>query len=157
MSPAIAVHQEQRRLLREEVYVSADPRNPYALAAVDRSLYHVAMEMERACEHYYAPLSRQAPDTAARFRELVTQWRADVQMLSSSTDIAMHPAYQRIIAMGSEVLPMILRELERSLDHWFWALRAITGINPVPPAHRGRRKEMVTDWLRWARERGIRW
>ena len=34
--------------------------------------------------------------------------------------------YQRIIGMGLPVVPLILEELEREPDQWFWALEAIT-------------------------------
>ena len=39
---------------------------------------------------------------------------------------------------GAAAVPLILRELERSIDHWFWALGAITGANPIVEEHRGR-------------------
>lgn len=45
-------------------------------------------------------------------------------------EMAMHPAYQRIIGLGPEVAPLLLRELERQPDHWFWALKALTGADP---------------------------
>ena len=70
----------------------------------------------------------------------------------------MDPAYQQIIGLGREALPLILRELEAGrVDHWFWALFAITGENPVTPAHEGRLDEMALDWLSWARRTGVAW
>ena len=35
--------------------------------------------------------------------------------------------------MGEPVVPLILDELRREPDHWFWALEAITEENPVRP------------------------
>ena len=52
-------------------------------------------------------------------------------MFSSITEIAMHPAYQQIIGMGSIAIPFIMRELENRPAHWFWALKSITGEDPV--------------------------
>ena len=75
-------------------------------------------------------------------------------LLAQDAQIAMHPAYQRIIGMGSEVLPLILRRLSRKPDHWFWALEAITGENPVPESSQGRLGEMAEAWLDWARSHG---
>ncbi len=66
----------------------------------------------------------------------------------------MLPAYQAIIGMGRTALPFIFEELHQRGGHWFWALRAITGENPVPPEHRGNVEAMTQDWLRWARDRG---
>jgi hypothetical protein len=66
----------------------------------------------------------------------------------------MHPAYQQIIGIGPAAVPLLLRELERDVDHWFWALKAITGVDPVPPASRGKVREMAAAWLRWGRDQG---
>jgi hypothetical protein len=73
---------------------------------------------------------------------------------SSATDAAMHPAYQRIVGMGPQVLPLIFRELDECPGHWFWALRSITGANPVRPEDQGRAAAMREAWLDWARRRG---
>ncbi|MBL8793569.1 MAG: hypothetical protein JNM56_06680 [Planctomycetia bacterium] len=89
-----------------------------------------------------------------RFQELRRQWKEDTLYLSSITDIALHPAYQRIIGMGREALPLIFAELRRGTDHWFWALKAITGADPVPAADRGKMPRMAAAWLAWARDHG---
>src|SRR5689334_22116683 len=36
----------------------------------------------------------------AEFQQLLRQWKEDTEFLSASSEIAMHPAYQRIMAMG---------------------------------------------------------
>jgi hypothetical protein len=66
----------------------------------------------------------------------------------------MCPSYQRIIGLGPAVLPFLLRELEREPDHWFWALKAITGADPVPPSSRGKVREMARFWIEWGRQQG---
>ncbi|MEC4818386.1 MAG: hypothetical protein SAK29_34710 [Scytonema sp. PMC 1069.18] len=91
------------------------------------------------------------------FLELAEQWRRETGMLSVVTKISMHPAYQRIIGMGQPVVPLIMRELEREPDHWFWALSAITGANPVKPEQRGRLNQMAQAWIEWGRANGYRW
>ncbi|MBD2355867.1 hypothetical protein H6G41_14780 [Tolypothrix sp. FACHB-123] len=91
------------------------------------------------------------------FLELAEQWRQETGMLSAIAKISMHPAYQRIIGMGQPVVPLILRELERQPDHWFWALNAITGANPVKPEQRGRIKQMAQAWIDWGKTNGYRW
>jgi hypothetical protein len=92
-----------------------------------------------------------------RFRRLADAWRAETAYLSSSTAIFEHPAYQEIIQMGPEAIPLLLRELSADPDHWAWALTSITGENPVPPADRGNLPRMTEAWLRWGREHGYRW
>jgi hypothetical protein len=68
--------------------------------------------------------------------------------------MVMHPAYQQIIGMGERVVPVLLRELERRPNHWFWALKAITRQDPVPDEARGDFDAMVGAWLRWGRTQG---
>ncbi len=54
--------------------------------------------------------------------------------------------------MGQPVLPLILQELERRPDHWFWALHAITGEDPARSTDD---VDAATDaWLNWGRARG---
>jgi hypothetical protein len=86
--------------------------------------------------------------------ELANRWRDETALLSSVTKIAIHPAYQRMIGMGLAALPLIFRELERRPSHWFWALRAITGENPVRPEDAGNLGKMTKAWLAFAREHG---
>jgi len=89
------------------------------------------------------------------FRKLVRQWKQDTAALSSITHIARHPAYQRIIGMGEKALPLILQELQREPDEWFWALTAITGASPIPTEASGDLAQMAEAWLRWGRERNL--
>jgi len=87
------------------------------------------------------------------FERLVAEWKSGRRPTSAAVKMAAHPAYQRIIEMGkansSAIVPLLLAELERSPDHWFIALHAITGADPVPATSRGRLKEMTTAWKRW--------
>lgn len=90
-----------------------------------------------------------------RFQDLARQWREETCLISSTTDMAMHPAYQQIIGMGQEALSLIFEEMRRQPGHWFWALQAITGENPVPTSERGQVPKMTQAWLEWARQHGI--
>ena len=69
--------------------------------------------------------------------------------------MVMHPAYQRIIGMGRRAVPLLLGELEKKPGHWFWALNAIAGENPVPAEAEGKLGDMAQAWLGWGRERGL--
>jgi hypothetical protein len=90
-----------------------------------------------------------------RFEQLARKWREETQWLSSTTDLAMHPAYQAIIGMGPDALPMILTELEANSGYWYWALKAISNEDPVPPSDRGAIKKMRAAWLRWGKEKAL--
>ncbi len=89
-----------------------------------------------------------------RFHTLANEWRRATSHLSSVADISIHPAYQRIIGMGPAVVPLILSELERETDDWFWALNAITGADPIPRKSWGKMDEMAQAWIRWGRRHG---
>ncbi len=97
------------------------------------------------------------PVTAERFAQLAARWKIQRGPISSLSEMVMHPAYQQVIGMGQSAIPLLLRELAQRPDHWFWALKAITGIDPVPPEHRGDLALMSDDWLRWGREQGYAW
>jgi hypothetical protein len=90
-----------------------------------------------------------------RFDQLTAEWKANTGHLSVSAQMAMHPAYQRIIGMGPAVLPLILDDLRREPHHWFWALQAITGEDPVPPSARGHVRAMADTWVAWGRDQGL--
>lgn len=90
----------------------------------------------------------------SQFHSLADQWRRETGMLSSINKMVMHPAYQRIIGMGAGAIVPILRELQRRPDHWFWALSAITGENPVPQECVGNLRQMADAWTDWGRKRG---
>jgi len=92
---------------------------------------------------------------AARFAVLADQWKAATALLSSTTAMVNHPAYRAIIALGAPVVPLLLRDLEREPVHWFEALQAITGEDPVPREHWGNSMAMATDWLAWGRQHGL--
>ncbi len=89
-----------------------------------------------------------------RFRQLAAQWKEESLYLSNSTRMAMLKPYQRIIGMGPVVVPLILEELQREPDHWFWALEAITQEDVVPPESRGKIGEMADAWIAWGKQQG---
>jgi hypothetical protein len=86
-----------------------------------------------------------------RFHALAARWREETGVISSMTELVQHPAYQEIIGMGWDVVPLLLRELEERPHHWFWALKVITGEDPVKPEQRGDLEQMAEAWLRWSR------
>jgi hypothetical protein len=98
-----------------------------------------------------------AETVAERFHRLAAVWRQDTEYLSSMEEAERHPAYQEIIALGPEVMPLLLRDLEENHTHWFAALEAITGARPASAAPAGNIPGLVTAWLLWAKEHGCRW
>ncbi len=87
---------------------------------------------------------------------MAAEWKSQAEFLASPTKIAELPAYQAIIAVGSAAVPLILGELRREPDHWFVALKRITGADPVPEDARGDIDRMAQAWLDWGHTHGVR-
>ncbi len=91
---------------------------------------------------------------AKKFQTLAGQRKQETRHLSLMSDIVLNKAYQQIIGMGKPAIPLLLKALKEQPDHWFWALRSITGENPISPADRGRLPKMAEAWLQWGKEHG---
>ena len=102
-------------------------------------------------------MQQEAADLAQEFRRLADQWRRERGATSLAKRMAEHPAYRQITAMGEKAVPLILAELERQPDHWFFALHEITGASPVPVQSQGKLQEMAEAWIDWGRRQGYRW
>ena len=102
---------------------------------------------------------KSAPTTPAeelsdKFLRLSNQWKHDTGHLSLLSQIAAHPSYQDIVAMGESAIPLILRDLETEPNHWFSALLAIAGEGPEIPVHeRGDIKAVSEAWLKWGKSK----
>ena len=90
------------------------------------------------------------------FNRLAAEWKSQAEFLASPTKIAELPAYQAIIAVGPAAVPLILNELHIEPDHWFVALKRITGEDPVPEDARGDIDRMAEAWLDWGHTHGVR-
>jgi len=95
------------------------------------------------------------PALQERFEQLKNQWKVQSKYLSNTAQMAMLWSYQQIIGMGAPVLPLILAELLHETDHWFWALEAIAGENPVPAEAAGDVAASADAWLEWGRSKGL--
>jgi hypothetical protein len=104
----IPVTSEQEKLIRE-----ASENEPEGMAAWARAvLLHAAR----------TKVGSRGTANAQEFSELVHQWKAERNAISTARRMADHPAYRKIIDMGVDAIPLILQELEKEPDHWFIAL-----------------------------------
>lgn len=88
-----------------------------------------------------------------KFEHLRDNWYMERGVSSSLSRITSCPSYLRIMGMGEKALPMILAQLRREgddPDHWFTALEAITGEDPVTQDMYGSTVKMAMAWLEWA-------
>jgi hypothetical protein len=102
-----------------------------------------------------ATVTRTSTHVVNRFQRLAAEWKQQSGYLSNTAQMAMLTPYQRIIGMGMDVVPLILRELQRDPDQWFWALEAITEEDPVPTEAKGKVALMAQAWVEWGRQRGL--
>jgi hypothetical protein len=93
-------------------------------------------------------------DVRERFRHLADQWKGQSRHMSNAAQMAMLKPYQQIIGMGEAVVPLLLEELQRDPDQWFWALEAITQENPVSPPAAGKVLAMAEEWVTWGKRQG---
>ena len=99
-------------------------------------------------------------DERQLFALYVEQWREERGITSSISDMVVCPSYLKIIALGEKALPMLLAQIEREgddPDHWFAALEAITGQDPVPEDAYGDTVKMAKAWLLWAEKKHAWW
>jgi hypothetical protein len=59
--------------------------------------------------------------------------------------------------LGPPVVPLLLRDLERTNRHWFTALATITNGNPIAPEDAGNIRKMAQAWLDWGKQQGYQW
>ncbi len=88
-------------------------------------------------------------DNYKKFNQLKQRWIEETKFYSSISEIVMHPAYQSIIGMGEIAIPFIIQEMAVRPNHWFGALKSITGEDPVSFDERGQMDKMTYVWLRW--------
>jgi hypothetical protein len=97
---------------------------------------------------------RSERQVAERFEQLAERWRAETGFLSDPDVRYMNSAYQQIIGLGPAVLRYLVRDLERTQEHWFWALESIVGEDHARGSETVR--AAVEAWLVWAKSVGLR-
>ena len=98
-------------------------------------------------------LHEEAEQQHPEFAVLAERWRRETRFSSSLDEKILHPAYQSIIATGKSAVPLVLSELESHHGHWFWALRFMTGEDPVPEGSNMAQARRA--WLEWGRGKGL--
>lgn len=89
-----------------------------------------------------------------RFLEYAEKWDKETLFISSTPKKVLHESYQNIMAMGPDVVPYLLRDLQRTGRSWFWALRHLTRTDPVPPEDQGNLDKMIAAWVAWGKREG---
>lgn len=90
------------------------------------------------------------PELEQIFSGLAATWQEETGGLSSTTRRYSHWAYQAILRLGRDAIPLILTEINERPDWWFEALYALAKpkVNPVRPGMTF--EEAVNAWNMWA-------
>lgn len=83
------------------------------------------------------------------FDYLVAKWKSETEMEALASRKATNFAYQCIIGMGEDAVPLILESLAGELDDWFWALTAITRENVAEGTNT--LAEAADAWIQWGK------
>jgi hypothetical protein len=134
---------------------SRTQRLPRPTVGASPDAWNLIKRLDEVAAHWSITAHDRTPSVEHRFRVYADQWRRDTAFSSSIDAMALHPAYQHIIGMGISVVPCVLGELRDRGGYWYWALKAITGGDPVPASERGSIEAMRARWLTWGRESGM--
>lgn len=149
----IAKQQTVWGIFQIEPYIGLD-RSSGRIVGGGEDLERVFLAQKGIEDDFSIPACRCQESINERFSRLAKEWKEATIFTSSVTRIATDPAYQQIIGMGADAVPLILEELARETDHWFWALHAITGVDPTAAEDAGNVESMAASWLNWGRGQG---
>jgi len=93
-------------------------------------------------------------DRVQTFQALAARWKRETATAGYLSKIVMHPDYQRIMAMGPEVIPLVLQELSKSPGHWFWALHNLVPAGKDPAEGLTTISDATRAWLEWGKREG---
>ena len=100
---------------------------------------------------------RESPIDAQKVSEFYfykEKWKKETAALSSPASIRMNRNYQKIIGLGNSIIPLILAELERQPDDWFYALEMLTKDEENPTTEEMGFTESVKAWVNWGKNKG---
>jgi hypothetical protein len=145
--------EERQPILRQWLIPDEDWLQP--VAEHDVHGHGIGQWYDKTPVELLTPMREQHDDVELEntFRVLVEQWRRDALVLSSIPQKVNHRSYLKIIALGGNVVPLILRELRDRPTYWFAALEALTKNGPQGPF--ARFDDQRAAWLTWGVEHGL--
>jgi GAF domain-containing protein len=93
-------------------------------------------------------------DIEQEFTKLADAWKEETRLFPILSDRFRNSNYCKIIELGENVVPYLIRELSRRPDHWFFALESILKLSPVKDEERGKISCMVKAWIDWGGKQG---
>jgi hypothetical protein len=131
-----------------ESWVEPEERATYRASAG----FKVASQRPTVARRHITPFRSDA-EVAEEFGRLRQIWTEETAFTSTLSQRVMHSAYQRIIGLGPQVIPLILQEFTSGrVEHWFWALIAVSGEDAA--VGQQSLSDAAECWVSWGRERG---
>jgi len=93
-------------------------------------------------------------DVETKFHSYSTRWKEEIGGVSSLSQITSNRHYLRVIALGPNVIPCILKSLQQEPAPWFAALRALSGRDDIGREHAGNFRKIADAWIEWGRQEG---
>lgn len=91
-----------------------------------------------------------------QFIYLTKSWKNETMMSSITADKIKNLNYQTIIGLGvtfkEKIIYLILMDLEEDVEYWHYALKSITGDNPVPKGMANDLDTVRRYWLAWGKD-----
>ncbi len=94
-------------------------------------------------------------EVKTKFKEFTKAWKKETGGMSSPSSIWMNRNYQKIIGLGPEVIPLILKELAREHDDWFYALEMLVDDKDNPVTEEMGFNDSVAAWLKWGKDSSL--
>lgn len=92
--------------------------------------------------------------TEAKFHYYASKWKEEIGGDSSLTSATSNMNYLRIIRIGEDAIPLILKDLQKHPAPWFIALRAISEDDSIGRGSPGDFRKKAAEWIQWGKERG---
>ena len=128
-------------------YLNPSQGFPRPIAA--RKTYNIVGRRPATGARKTMPAAQGDSKLKTEFAKLVRKWKNDTAFVSNLKEVFAHEAYLRIIGLGPKAVPLVIDELKTNSGHWFYALRFMTGKDPVNEQDWGNVPRMRAAWLSW--------
>ena len=89
------------------------------------------------------------PELQLEFTSLKDKWINETLIVSDPTELYSNENYQKIISLGDDIIPLLIKDMYNFKGDWSYALKKITGDNPVKKESKGKIDEIKKDWIDW--------
>lgn len=97
-----------------------------------------------------------------KFNELAAKWKKETGLYSTTFD-KINDTYLDIMALGTEVVVYMLKDMQKPTGtaHWHTALKSFAksfsddDINPIPPEDLDKPKKIKQGWIDWGKRNNL--